>query len=295
MPQNRGIKRFSTILEAFDDCPLKELVIRASIKSEADFILIANFVKRMENLEAFELRGRYIIHFTNDTAGIKKVLEAADGLSHLKQFSFITDSGTKDCVIELSSILHKMFTKPVPLESFVLQIKPLSHAKENFLRLVEALKPIAVNLKELGIGMGEYKLEEAEFEAFFDFLGSLKKIRELKLSGLSLPTKQSFIEFTKIILRMPALKVLMIGEVKGEMAKSVFVSVIQEILQKRGLKVFDCRVSQELLGALSKKEKSCGEVNVVEIKKRNLSLERLPQNLPIFSRMDVLTADGWVS
>ncbi len=52
--------------------------------------------------------------------------------------------------------------------------------------------------------------------------------------------------------------------------------IVEEILKKRGLKTFDCKVSKDFKKVLETRHKSSPEINLVEVRKTNPWLVKLP-------------------
>jgi len=271
------------IFEYFHDCPIQDLALIVTIKSSKELDPLISLLNKLPHLESLKLK----IHCRAsllDGPEVKEILQIIDNLAPLKNlFISLTDNleKKKHDFPPMNSIFSKIFTKAIPLESFRIELKPINSTSQDFLDLIESLRPLTPTLKKLRIDIGEYRPNKDEFETVLSFIRSLESIRSLRLGTLSIPVKQFFIDLVRIVHQMPYLRTLAVGEVKGVIKKPKFMDIVEEILQKRGLKTFDCKVSEDFQKVLETRHKRSPEINLVEVRKKNPSLVKLP-NIRIF-------------
>jgi len=234
------------------------------------------FLKKLSNLESLKLKiASYGIDF--DDFEIKEILQVIDNLPMLKKLSFADKiERKKHNYPHFHSIFSTIFTKPIPLESFKIQIKSIDNASQDFFYMIDSLKPLAPTLKKLRLGLGKHRPRKGEFETVLSFIRSLENIRSLRLSSFSIPTKQSFIELAQIVEKMPYLRALEVGDVNAAVTKPRFMEIVEVILKKRGLEKFDCKVSEDFQQVLETKKKS-PKINLAEVRKKNCWLVKLPK------------------
>jgi len=284
------------ILKPFNDCPISHLGLKISIASEDQLPPIAHLIKKLnKNLVKLKLKVTGQNSFTSVKA-TEEILRQVDNLLLLKILSVsIFGKPIKNHSFpEVDPILNKIFTKPIPLESFRIRLQPFgfSISKQGFPSLLQKLETLTPSLKKLAIDVGEYRPEKNDFQTILNFLKSVKNIRSLHLQSLSIPIRVIFVEFTDLIYEMPSLQSLALGEIKGNVTKAAFLNLVELILKKRGLKKFDCQVSSTFRASLKKKQKACPDLDLNEIQKINPYLIKTP-SLPIFIYNNTFSSRVW--
>jgi len=285
---------FYSTFKAFKGCPLKRLTLIAAVESEEQLGSLAKFLKIFETLQCLKLRvvcQNIFAHYENT----QEILRQIDNLPLLENLSVsITskDNPNNPKYPELPLIFNKIFTKKTPLKSFKIEVYPLNKmSKQDFFQLLNALAPHASTLIKLRIDIGQYKPDKSEFQTVLDFVQCLRNIRSLKLDCLVVPLRKFFSDIVDTIYQIPHLRNLILGEVKGTVTKQSFVEIVKRILEKRGLKEFNCHTSHEFYCSLVSAEP---KVNLNEIHKINPSVYQTPpRSLPIFNQMKKSESKYW--
>ena len=276
--------QFAKILDVFYDLPLLDLTLVASIYSEEDLVPINNFLKKFHSLESLKLKVQSLLPFSNRMQRVTELFRVIDDMVFMKNLCVSLNATPQKNAADFSYFhlpLAHIFTKPISLESFRVEIKPLRSGSQGFWGLLNTLKLLAPGLKKLRIDIGEYIPKSQEYETILGFIGSLKNVRSLRLESLAIPEWQFFMDFAQVLSGHIYLRTLTLGEGK-KMSKLTFVNIVEEILKKRGLKTFRCQASEDLEKALLVKLKRNVEIDLGRVRRRNIELVSFPA-LPIFS------------
>jgi len=251
------------ILQSLKDCPLKNLSLRAVIKSDEDVALITNFLKKRKSLESLKL---YITKRTlfESSRYLEELVGVIDNLPQLFSLSLsfqTTESIPKKKILpEMNLSFKSLFSKTVLLRKFRISLNQHSFSKEGFMSLVASCNQISLTLEKLQIDVGVYKPKGTpEVDFILDFMRNLKNIRSLKLLSLDVTTKQFFSEMLEAVETLKFLKTFCIGEVSGKITKVVFLEGVEKILLKKGVENFFCNCSADLKKALLAKSLSSPE------------------------------------
>ena len=274
------------ILQAFGDCTLSHLTLLTQVEFEEQLFAIYEFLQKFRNLESLKLLIKCRKYFDNSFGNIQEILNHIDNLEFLKNLSvsISLQSQKNHEYPELDSIFTNILRKAIPLDTFQVQIKPFRVSHQGFLGLLQSLRPLAHTLQKLRIDVGEHnKVNKNEFKTVLVLVKSLKNIRSLQLDSLTISLKQSFVDFANIILTtMPYLRTLVLGEVHGTVTKPIFMKVVEAIMKKKGLRRFDCHVSNNFCQILENRDETCPKLKLIEIQKVNPSFRKCPF-LPIIN------------
>ena len=272
---------FGPLLGAFSDLSLSHLSLTAQIKSEELLVPISTFLENFKNLEHLKLQVTNEQSFTSRNR-IQETLGIIDNLSLLKTLSvsIVARSQENQLPIEFHPVMAKIFTKPIPLESFKIELRSVSLFHQEFLQLFKSLQLLASNLKKLQIDIGNYNPTKSEEQTVLDFIKSLKTSRTLRLESLSLPNDKFFIGIVDVLNHLPFLESVAFGEVKEDVTPELFVANVEQILSKRGLQGFECHSSS---GFKDKLKQNSADLDLQKILKKNPSLKTTPQ-IPIYNK-----------
>ena len=267
------LKDCEEFLEVIKDCPIRILKIWTLVKSDEEIDKITNLLANFKDLETLDI---YITHegMVKRPETIERLFKNIDELYLLKRFQIDLHSrennqAKKKTYLSYKLILNKIFTKKVPLEAFYVGCNQYSISNQDFMDLLDLLKPLSSSLTKLGISLGEIKSNKIDLEAALETIQGLNNLRSLKLWSLSLASAKCFMGFIETIYTLKYLRSLTIGEVKGTVSKPKYVDGVERILTKRGLQAFMCEISSAFKESLNKKSKACPDINLTEIRKKN--------------------------
>jgi len=268
---------FEEISKTFEKCPLKHLTLLLQVESQKQLYSLPDFLKGFKCLQYLKLKIHCKAAFDNMKM-LQGLFREIDLLPLLKKLSISLTSNAKEedqLLQEQDQIFTKIFTKTVPLVSFKIELRAISLSHQGFLNLIKSLDPLKTTLNKLRIDVGRVDLDAAEFEMVSDFLKELKNIRCLRFESLNIPDKQFFQDLTHVISQMKYLRTLTIGQIQEKVPEEAIISIVKNILEKNGLRKFDCSVSHKF-------EDILGKILLAEVKKRNPSLIKTPK-IPIFA------------
>ena len=248
-------------------------------------IAIQAFIARQKELEDLQ------INIQNDSLFKKEDLEALfnqisllSDLSALK-LNLSTNANVLKRDILSSCLLNSLndtFTKSVPIEAFSFfsnQFDP----SQAFKKIISLLSNQTDSLKKLTISVGDYGPLKADYSLITNFVRDIHSIQILRLESLSVPLNQLLQELLQSISTLKYIRTIVLGEVKGNVAKQGFIDAVEHILTKRGIRKFFCGTSRAFQKTLAKRISDDSKIDLDEVKRRNPSLQHPPIGLPIFS------------
>jgi len=268
-------------LKSFVSCPIKDFSLDATM-SIRDLDTVRKFLKRFPDFEHLELKFSmkdFLFGRSDLMPKTEQILETIDDMALLRNVSVSLNTPDSDKELpEVGFLFEKLFKKPVPLESFEISIPSIKNSDYSFLEHLEAFKPAAANLKKLRIDIGDFgKDKKNEPETILKFIQSLENIQCLRLDSLKIPKTKFFLELVDVVEKMPHLRTLTLGKVSECVTKPKFLSLVERIMQKKGLEVFDCQVIKKFRNILEKKDEQNPLINIKKIMKKNPSLRKIPQ------------------
>jgi len=280
--REKAIQRF----QPFSSCPIKDFSLEASISGQEEFDQIAKFLKNTPDLERLKLKLE-CSWYNHSISKLPDLLQIIDDLALLRSVSVsMTTDRSSSKTPEVIFAFPKLFNKPVPLESFKISVPPIKSSDNSFLELLEALRPLVANLKKLRIDIGDFgKDKKNEPETILSFIQSLENIQCLRLDSLKISKVKFFLELLEVVEKMPNLRTLTLGKVSETITKPKFLSLVERVLQKKGLEAFDCQVIKKFQNILEKEDKEHPFINIDKISKINRVLKVIPE-IGIFAWKD---------
>ena len=211
------------------------------------------------------------MYFEEKTDDLWNLLREVDNLQDLRYLDLNIGTQESKPMIpqeEFRPVLQKIFTKAIPLEVFGLQLNRVKISNKAFVDLLEALHPIAGNLRKLKLGIGELDLEKEEILRALEFIGRLDQVRSLKLKMLKIESKRLFMEFIEKVLAFRYLRSLDMGSIGKGVSMMGYIRGIEKMLEKRGIVKCLCGVTVELKRELEQgvKEKEVVDLELVKMK-----------------------------
>jgi len=263
--------KFIDLFHNLAQCSLIGLDLKFGIQEGAQLRQVTQLLERQRKLQSLKLQINCEKRFS-DLGYYRIVFKAIDELLHLRNLSISITPKRKKSFFSFSAlhpVFTKIFTKPIPLESFKLHIEYFSITNQEFLDILKSLQPAAPTLKKLRIDIGTTKLKKKEMQGLSDFLESLQNIHSLELKSLVLSSEFLLKNFTDLVCNFPSLRSLALKEINAESQKQIFAESIQEIFQKRGLEKFHSSISENLGHLL---EQSLQPTTIKILRKINPSL-----------------------
>ena len=265
----------ANVLKQFTESSINHLTLTIFLHSEKQLIHISNFIKSLTHLHFLKLdvswRG-----ITPKPHKIKDVLKQAKNLSLLTSLaiSFTSRSSKQEPYQEFTPSLNKIINNAIPLTCFKVEFRPVNLSNKGLMKLLKSLQHHASTLIKIKIHIGEYKMNQSEVKKVLDFLKSFKNIRCLRLESLMITNKAFLVGFIDVIYGMPFIRTLSLGQITFN--DELFLNhSLKRILEKRGLRKFNCQVSNRSQDGL---DPFYEQINIPEImKKKNPHLKIVPQ------------------
>jgi len=278
------IANLANILGAFTECPLRHLRLRAKIKSDHEFIQIANFIANYKKLERLQLKIICWDEFRS-WGPLTQLLHQIDGLPLLTRLSVSIFPLSRFKFSQKATLpFAQLFTKPVLLKSLKLYFQGFIVSKQDFLQLLKTLERYTLTLRKLRIDIGKCELNQIEFRTVLRFIKSFPKIRSLQFRDLRISSEYFLKSLAEAVDQLPYLEKFAVGKISDEQVReTILISTVERILKKRGLRKFFCCVSYFYYknGPFDKSLR----LNLATIQKINPYLEKFP-DIPIFDMND---------
>jgi len=281
------------ILESLEDCPLKDLNLKVTFKSDQDMDLITNFLIKKNDLETLKLR--LVKEKLEAPKNIIKLVEVIENLSKLK--SLLVSAQAHHSLAKRTQILpernllfKKLFSKEIPLKKFRLILYQPGVTEKGFLTLLKALQTSCATLEKVQIDIGGFGTDNKEkIKTALEFISRLINIRSLKLESLNMISEWVLLGLIEAIKSLKYLRTLYIGEMSLEIGLVEMLNGCEKIFSKYGLQKFMFSYSFDLERSLYWKSEELPLISLKKIGRKNPSLREGPP-APIYS---VESADSW--
>jgi len=275
----RGFYGFFEMIQCFN---LVNLRLSFMIDNDDELLQLKRCLSHLKQLESLRLEIGYNGLLRNNGSTIF-LLREIDELLFLRNLSFSLRSWSlsipqEDYLPEIQPIFKKLFEKAIALETFHFEVNQFKVSEPAYLNLLKSLP--CSNLRRLGIILGKLSLRHDHQEEVLKFLERLENIRVVNLKGLEISDKKCFIGLIDVIMKFQNLRKLHLGEIQKNISPEDLVLGLKEILQKCGLRKFNCSLALELQAALRQENKdyllewSTSEFK--EIHRKNPQLTSLP-------------------
>jgi len=261
------------ILENLKDCPLESLNLAIDFRIDQDILRVKELLSKKKNtlrrlkLSLIKKKGTFESVFS-----LTELVKAIDNLPQLTNFYFLLRVSKPE--LKSAFAFKNLFTKPIPLKKFQLISAHLSFSKAEFLDLLNPLQGISYQLEKLRIDIGEFKLEsQTDSNLVCEFIRSLVNTRMLKLDNL-IVSQQYFPKIIEAIMSLRRLTDVTIGQF-FEVPMKVLVSGIGKILERYGLRNFECRIMR----SFKQSYEEYNPINLRNIKRKNPYLQIYPGTL----------------
>lgn len=281
-------KGLETFLKTIHSCPLKFLYIDAIIDQENQFDSLKELIANLKTLETLKLKVYKDSPFESES-NIRSIFEKIGQIKPLKNLKlyFKASSALTSSTFNIVSALKNIFAKSVKLQKFALRFNQTDTQKA-FPELLSLVTRVAPTLKKLEIDIGEFKVQDSDFKQIMNLINRVKGIQVLKLNSLCVVMSQAVEDLINSLYSLKSLQTLELREVKGSLNKpSLFVSLVEKIVSKRGLKKFDCELSWDSKdNAAVRRARTTSQIDLKKVIQKNPNLENYPHTRGMYVYYD---------
>jgi hypothetical protein len=287
---------FETFLKILQNCPIVDFSLDAVIEHDSQLLALKDLLSHLKSLESLTLKIYKTSPFETN-ASLRELFEKVSQIRLLKNLKlhFLTSTPTEepDSCTRLISALKRAFNKAIKLESFSFKFNQ-TDPKKTFLELTSLLRRAAPALRKLEVDVGEVKPEDSDYLKITNLVQSLESIEVLKLNSLCVSMNLHVKDLLDSVYHLKHLKIFELKEMKGTINDSTFVSVVERILTKKGLNIFECKLSWDCPEYMARRNGCGNQIDLRQLIKINPDLQRYPQSAGMFVYYDDDTEWKWV-
>jgi len=234
-----AILNLEGVLKALSHSQLTSFSLKTFTYGDQLLAPLALLLKKMNQLKSLDLEITNKLHFTT----LNKICKQISKLKFLRHLKFAFNSQGKFMKDQRLSnflpYLHHLFTKPIKLKTLHFSCNQVN-APGTHLDLITALQPLQTSLYKLEIDLGTQLHHQRFIHFTAKFVETLAHIQVLKLPSLTIKENKSLKMITKAVLELQHLETLFLGHIEKTVKVAVFLTNMEMLFCKRGLKKFSC-------------------------------------------------------
>jgi len=238
----------TSLLERLNLSNLQSLQLSLYLNSPERCQRAALNLSKIKYIKALKLSIAYIDQLQDI---LKLFFESIAGMELLTSFRInLTPSSLftarEQIPSDVLTILEKILQKPMKIQDLSLECKELILSHE-FRRLIEIFGASASSFKRLKLDAAPLVLEQENIGPFIRFVEGLEHIRTLKLPCVEIDSNQILTRLTSALVNLKEIRSISLEKIGGEkVGELVYLQSIERILEKRGLQIFDCDMTDDL-------------------------------------------------